>query len=83
MTGILIVNGFLRTEKFRELEELFLEAAHSLSISLSVLTNAQVFTGLTERPDFVLFWDKDTLLARRFEMEGIPVYNSAVTSGFR
>lgn len=77
MTGILIVNGFLRTGKFRELEEIFLEAAHRLSLSLSVRTNAQVFTGLTKRPDFVLFWDKDTLLARSLEMEGIPVYNSA------
>lgn len=77
MTGVLIVNGFLRTEKFRELEELFLEAASRLSVNLSVRTNADMLAGLDERPDFVLFWDKDILLAKSLENKGIPVYNSA------
>lgn len=77
MTGVLIVNGFLRTEKFRELEELFLEAASRLSVNLSVRTNAQLLAGFHKRPDFVLFWDKDILLAKSIENEGIPVYNSA------
>lgn len=77
MTGVLIVNGFLRTEKFRELEELFLEAASRLSVNLSVRTNAQLLAGLHKTPDFVLFWDKDILLAKSLENKGIPVYNSA------
>lgn len=77
MRGVLVVNGFLRTEKFRELEELFLEAASSLSVTLSVKTNAELLAGLDKRPDFVLFWDKDTLLAKSLEHKGIPVYNSA------
>lgn len=77
MTGVLIVNGFLRTEKFRELEELFLETASRLSVNLSVRTNAQLLAGLHKTPDFVLFWDKDILLAKSLENKGIPVYNSA------
>ena len=30
-----------------------------------------------ERPDFVLFWDKDISLARRLEREGVRLFNSA------
>lgn len=29
------------------------------------------------RPDFVLFWSKDVVLARTIELAGIPVFNSA------
>lgn len=77
MRGILVVNGFLRTEKFLELETLFLDAAKELGIALVSRTNTQLFMGISEKPDFVLFWDKDVLLARQLEMKGIPVYNSA------
>lgn len=30
-----------------------------------------------EKPDFILFWDKDTRLARHLEQQGYPVFNSS------
>lgn len=30
-----------------------------------------------EKPDFVLFWDKDIMLAKALEQKGIPVFNSS------
>lgn len=77
MRGFLVVNGFLRTVKFQELESLFMEAAKCLHISLVLKKNTELYIETGERPDFVLFWDKDTVLAKRLQNEGIPVYNSA------
>jgi RimK family alpha-L-glutamate ligase len=90
--GLLVVNGFLQTAKFEELTELFLMAAKELSIELCVKKNSQLLVcmgtdesdknaesciGTEVLPDFVLFWDKDVLLAKWFENMGIPVYNNA------
>lgn len=81
--GWIIVNGFLYTKKFSELTDLFVEAAERLNVQLEVKTNTEVYTGIFEcetelkRPDFILFWDKDIILARYFETENIPVYNSS------
>ena len=45
---------------------------------LRPLTPLEPFTPLTPlKPDFVLFWDKDVVLAQRLEMAGLPVFNSA------
>ena len=87
MKGYLIVNGFLKTEKFQELTCFFQKAAKELSIELTVKDNSEFPVNLNGdlinsdftpgHPDFVLFWDKDVLLARWFEQKGIPVYNSA------
>ena len=74
MEGTLIVNHGLNGEKYREQTALYREAANCLGISLQVCTNAQ-------RPasygDFVLFLDKDVILARTLELAGLPVFNSA------
>ena len=82
MYGWIIVNGFLYTSKFSELTDLFMEAAKEHEIDLFVKTNSECFLGMFElttekKPDFVLFWDKDILLAKYFAACGIPVYNSA------
>lgn len=86
LNALLIVNGFLKTEKFNELAELFLDASKRLNISLWVLSNSEIVVSdsdlsqnniNTDEIDFVLFWDKDVLLAAWFEQLGIPVYNSA------
>jgi RimK family alpha-L-glutamate ligase len=92
LKGLLIVNGFLRMEKFDDLTYLFQRAAKYLSVELSVKKNSElpVCTGMNEsenhsrirfnvemHPNFVLFWDKDVLLARWLEDMQIPVYNSA------
>ncbi len=77
--GLLITNAFLRSGKFTELSDMFVEAANKQGVGLTVKTNAEVLAGaeLSKRPDFVLFWDKDVLLASYLESLGIPVFNSA------
>lgn len=79
MTGWLVVNGFLRTHKFSELTELFVSAAGKAGMELVVLANTDILadTGmcLEEKPDFVLFWDKDIHLGTFLESQGIPLYN--------
>ena len=76
MKGILAVNHFLISAKFRELHSHLVEAAEKENIELEVKTNLQL---AMENPscDFVLFWDKDINLARRLEKQGLPVFNSA------
>ncbi len=76
MTGILAVNHFLKGSKYDELHNHLISAAGKLNISLALKTNLEL---ATENPqaDFILFWDKDTNLARRLEKKGIPVFNSA------
>jgi len=77
--GWLVVNAFLNTNKFNELADWFIKSAEKLDITLSIYTNAELLVGieLAEKPDFVLFWDKDVLLAEYLEGFGIPVFNSA------
>ena len=81
MNGWLIVNGFLHTKKFSELTDLFLLAAKRCGVSLTVYTNCEILVDvqekIKEKPDFVLFWDKDILLAKFLENQKIPLYNSS------
>ena len=80
MKGWLVVNEFLQNQKFSELTKLFLCAAKKANVSLSVYTNAELLADtkelLKQRPDFVLFWDKDIVLGNYLEAQGIPLYNS-------
>ena len=83
MRGLLIVNSFLNTEKFRDIYSRLDCAFEKLNVTLSMRGNADFAHAvgsplpLFENPDFVLFWDKDILLAREFEETGIPVFNSS------
>lgn len=83
MKGWIVVNGFLYTEKFSEVTEMFADAASKLRVALDVKSNTEIYTGIFEmdsrvkKPDFVLFWDKDIILARYLEISGIPVFNSS------
>lgn len=83
MNGWLVVNGFVGSKKFRELYAFLSRAAQKRGISLDVRTNdsftqpvGEVLCG-KDRPDFVLFWDKDISLAKRLEAEGLRLFNSA------
>ncbi len=78
MTGILAVNAYLHGEKFDTLHKHLLDAAAHLDISLKIKNNEELIF-CDERPDFVLFWDKDVMLARTLEQRGIPVFNSAAS----
>lgn len=86
MQGWLVVNGYLKSEKFEEIYSWLTEAAQREGISLRKIPGDQLDSILPanpqninwkERPDFVLFWDKDVKLARLLEREGFRVFNSA------
>lgn len=82
MKGLLVVNEFLMTEKFRELYDMFFKAASQQGICLEQRTNAQLLPVLGEKEEeieasFVLFWDKDIRLAKALENRGLFVANSA------
>ncbi len=81
MNGWLLVNGFLNAEKYKEIYTLLQTAARKRGAALELKTN--VLGEITEDnafrdlPDFVLFWDKDILLARRLERLGVRLFNDA------
>jgi RimK family alpha-L-glutamate ligase len=89
MTGLLIVNAFLHTNKFTEINLWLIEAAKKQGIQLIIKTNSEVLIQLedtmmsdkkdlfSEYPDFILFWDKDVRLAKYLELKGYPVFNSS------
>lgn len=82
LRGLLVVNAFLRTSKFDELYTFLSQAAAAEGIALEVMTNAELVCALegTFSPAdyrFVIFWDKDVLLARRLEQLGMRLFNNA------
>ena len=83
MKGWLVVNGFLKSDKFNNLYEFFQNSARQLNIDLQVvcadalLCEASDEFSQFERPDFVIFWDKDVVLAKRMERAGFRLFNSA------
>ena len=86
MQGWLVVNGYLKSDKFEEIYSWLTEAAQKEGIYLRKIPGDQLDSILPanpqninwkERPDFVLFWDKDVKLARLLEREGFRVFNSA------
>ena len=83
MKGWLIVNGFIGSDKFREIYGDLARAAAKLDILLEIKASDMFTAPIGEKlleddiPDFVLFWDKDVHLARRLESEGVRLFNSA------
>lgn len=87
MKAWLIVNAFLQREKFDEIHQWLCEAGRRRNVDISIRTNAELLGmcsggGLTllsglENLDFIIFWDKDILLAKTMEHLGIKVFNSS------
>jgi RimK family alpha-L-glutamate ligase len=83
--GWLIVNRFLHTNKFSDIAARFTDSAERLGARLTLFTNDELLpelggdTGLlpAEKPAFVLFYDKDILLAKQLERRGFKLFNSA------
>lgn len=83
--GWLIVNAFLTAEKYATMYALLQSAASKLGVSLVLKTTADLTCAVGDeaslfienKPDFVLFWDKDVSLARRLEKTDVPLFNSA------
>jgi len=74
-----IYNGSLISDKFKDQAELIKEAAERAGVRAELKKNYEVMmnlaTNLEIRPDFVVFLDKDILLANFIKNAGIPVFN--------
>ncbi|MCZ2258418.1 ATP-grasp domain-containing protein [Sporosarcina sp. G11-34] len=74
-----IYNGSLTHDKFKDQAILIKEAAERSGVRSVIKMNYEVLmdleTAFEERPDFVVFLDKDTLLARFLKNAGIPIFN--------
>lgn len=87
MEGWLIYNGSINTKKFQDVHKRYRKQAEKLTIQLTLKTNAEVIIVLADHHksmtlyddiDFILFLDKDVLLAKQLEALGIPVFNSSI-----
>ena len=82
MKGWLLGNQFLRETRFCALYDRLLSAAERRNVALCYKTNAEVLANFpklleSEHPDFVIFWDKDEVLAWMLESKGLRLFNSA------
>ncbi|WP_391202233.1 ATP-grasp domain-containing protein [Psychrobacillus sp. L4] len=75
----IVYNGSLTDEKFIDQALLLQEAANKQGIQATLVKNYELLMdvqhGLHAKPDFVVFLDKDILLAKFLKNEGIPVFN--------
>ena len=74
-----IYNGSLTSDKFVDQAELVKEAAERAGLYAEVKKNYEIMmnlsTSLLDKPDFVVFLDKDILLAQYLKDSGIPIFN--------
>lgn len=82
--GWIIYNGFNNSEKFTEHVTWFVKSFRQFDIELKPIKNSELsivlsndFSYSFSKPDFVLFWDKDTQLAKVLEALNIPLFNSS------
>ncbi|MBR2100674.1 MAG: RimK family alpha-L-glutamate ligase [Eubacterium sp.] len=76
MKAYLAVNHYLKSEKFDKLHGHIIKSAASLGVDMQIKTNQELIFS-NEKPDFVLFWDKDVNTARLLEKRDIQIFNSA------
>lgn len=87
MKGWLIVNQYVKSEKFAELFRMLLDSASRYNIELELKHHAKVWESIADNnydikeylsdADFIIFWDKDIKLARLLENNGARLFNSA------
>ncbi|MGX9135432.1 ATP-grasp domain-containing protein [Rummeliibacillus sp. JY-2-4R] len=75
----IIYNGSLVNDKFLDQARLMAEAARELNVQPEIYKNYEIMMKLDDelqnKPDFVIFLDKDILLATYLKNSGIPVFN--------
>lgn len=75
----IIYNGSLINDKFLDQARLMAEAAQQLNVEPIIYKNYEIMMKLDEelknKPDFIIFLDKDILLATYLKNSGIPVFN--------
>lgn len=88
MKAWIIYNGFLPGDKFFDFAYMLKSAASHFGHDAKIVSNNEIVNSLFQenkvffeinRPDYILFTDKDIYLAKQLEMLGIPVFNSADT----
>jgi len=80
--GWIIVNHFLKSDKFNELYKFFENASKKCGAALEIHTNSEVLQLIASSssfPEFIIFWDKDIRLAKLLESKGIKLFNSAAS----
>ncbi len=89
--GWIVFNGHITATKFTELFEWLQDTAIAKGIDVSLVKHYELIPVIekgkailkgkfaNEKPDFVIFWDKDVHLARHLENMGLKLYNSART----
>lgn len=87
--GWLVVNRFLGAEKFKDIAARLVTAAEAQGARLKLKYNDELLPAMggaacgafdilpEERPDFVLFYDKDISLARGLERRGMRLFNNS------
>ncbi|AOV07592.1 ATP-grasp domain-containing protein [Sporosarcina ureilytica] len=75
----IIYNGSLTSDKFYDQAFLIKEAAERAGVHAVIKKNYEVMMNLAgkldNKPNFIVFLDKDILLARYLKNQGIPVFN--------
>jgi RimK family alpha-L-glutamate ligase len=90
MTGWIIYNGNLKSDKIYELVQWLQKTATDFKINLIPVKNSDILfyfdenatpqlehSSISKLPEFVISWDKDIPLAKHFELMEIKVYNKA------
>ncbi len=83
--GYIIINGFLREEKFFSLYSALKQSADRAGLQLELKTNIELMCDIASGktvanealPPFAIFWDKDVRLAKTLEAAGMRLFNSA------
>lgn len=89
-TGWFIYNGSLKLKKMDRLIQWMIKVGKQNDMKITPIKNNHIVTGVRndelflepvdetiQHPEFVLFWDKDILLAKHLEKMGVKVYNSS------
>lgn len=81
LKGWLVVNTFMNLDKFQHLykmlEQSFIKRGVLLDIKIAENITLEVGYEVEDKPDFVIFWDKDYYLASSLEKQGIKLFNSS------
>lgn len=86
--GALVVNGYMRTAKFEDIKNLYIEAGQRQNIEIEVWYTDEVCYGIKDNHEpfinqnigdkqFIIFLDKDVMLAKHLEELGLKVFNSS------
>ena len=83
--GYIIINGFLREEKFFSLYSALKQSADRAGLQLELKTNIELMCDIASGktvanealPPFAIFWDKDVRLAKTLEAAGMKLFNSS------